>query len=321
MKIALCHGIEGSESGTKLANCLIEAGLDVTFGNRNEISESEETFDLLINYGCSFTLSSNPSIRTINVSRAIKQAANKREAYIKMIQAGVSCPNFIDLTGDLLGVTIPAAGLIARKDYHQMGSEIYECNSIPDLRAAIRAGCTHATEKVRVAQEIRFHIFNTSIDGEEFSSIKATQKSTRDGSPIQADVARHHSQGYQYVLTTPNDALRATAVYQAAREEAKKAVKACGLTFGAVDVLLGADGRPYVLEVNTAPCLTDGNTTSDKYVETITAYVAALERAGTSRPAARTRATPTRAAAVEAPAATYNRSVIRSVLSRVGIGV
>lgn len=39
------------------------------------------------------------------------------------------------------------------------------------------------------------------------------------------------------------------------KEIAKKAVACLGLDFGAVDVLLGKDGKPYVLEVNTAPGL------------------------------------------------------------------
>ena len=54
------------------------------------------------------------------------------------------------------------------------------------------------------------------------------------------------------------------------RELAKKAVKACApLTYGACDILVGEDGKQYILEINTAPEL-------DRY--TLEAYVGAIRR-------------------------------------------
>lgn len=49
-------------------------------------------------------------------------------------------------------------------------------------------------------------------------------------------------------------------------EECKKAVAACGLTFGGCDVKVNRDGTKFfVLEINSAPSF--GDTTSEKYIE------------------------------------------------------
>ena len=51
--------------------------------------------------------------------------------------------------------------------------------------------------------------------------------------------------------------LEEASIPKGVRPEARKAVEALGLDFGGVDVILGKDGKPYILEVNTAPELTD----------------------------------------------------------------
>ena len=54
------------------------------------------------------------------------------------------------------------------------------------------------------------------------------------------------------------------------RDISRRAVKAIGSLYGAVDVLVGVDGKCYVLEVNLAPSLRDENT--------LAAYVNAIRR-------------------------------------------
>ena len=44
-----------------------------------------------------------------------------------------------------------------------------------------------------------------------------------------------------------------------------KAMEAVGLDFGAVDVVITEDGTPYVLEINTAPELTNSEYSAAKY--------------------------------------------------------
>jgi hypothetical protein len=53
------------------------------------------------------------------------------------------------------------------------------------------------------------------------------------------------------------------------RDVARETVAKFGLHWGAVDIILSNySGKPYVLEINSAPCLTDDKSdTIDKYVE------------------------------------------------------
>jgi len=55
------------------------------------------------------------------------------------------------------------------------------------------------------------------------------------------------------------------------KDVAVAAVEALGYVFGAVDVVLGRDGVPYVLEVNSAPSLDERGLSV--YVENVLRYV------------------------------------------------
>jgi glutathione synthase/RimK-type ligase-like ATP-grasp enzyme len=57
-------------------------------------------------------------------------------------------------------------------------------------------------------------------------------------------LGRNFGQGFEFVHVEP---------HKAAVREATNAVAAVGLDFAAVDVLIGKDDQPYVLEANTAP--------------------------------------------------------------------
>lgn len=57
---------------------------------------------------------------------------------------------------------------------------------------------------------------------------------------------KNYTQGYRF--RAPNRELHSDRL-----ELAKRAVSALGLDFGAVDLIVGEDGKPYFLEVNTAP--------------------------------------------------------------------
>lgn len=107
------------------------------------------------------------------------------------------------------------------------------------------------TQHARHSREFRIHVFNDNI-------IDVTEKKRRNGSDADTLVRNHHT-GWVYTregLDPPNEVI----------VQARKAVEALGLDFGAVDIgYRNRDEKAFVFEVNTAPGLV--GTTLDKYVE------------------------------------------------------
>jgi glutathione synthase/RimK-type ligase-like ATP-grasp enzyme len=123
---------------------------------------------------------------------------------------------------------------IGRPDRHTKGRGLWKVYDYASLDRALKGtrrkqAATHFMAYIPDAEEYRVHIFLGK-------SIRISKKAF--------DV-----DGYTTIKPdcTPDDR-------KAIREAAKQAVAAVELDFGAVDVLL-KDGRPYVLEVNSAPGL------------------------------------------------------------------
>lgn len=95
------------------------------------------------------------------------------------------------------------------------------------------------TRYVKKEQEYRVHVMG---DKAFFVQRKAKKSGVEQ---VNWDV-RNLANGFVFVMISMGDV--ATQV----KEEAVKAIAALGLDFGGVDVVLGRDGKAYVLEVNTA---------------------------------------------------------------------
>jgi len=123
------------------------------------------------------------------------------------------------------------------------------------------SGHAYYTQYIPSLREQRIHIFN----GEMIHSQLKVYEGEEDEPEIRI---RNHSRGYvfrPYVRTRP-DADRIQA-----------AVGACaslGLAFAAVDVLVGTDGRAYILECNTAPGCTPR--TAEAYARAFHAWAAGM---------------------------------------------
>lgn len=134
--------------------------------------------------------------------------------------------------------------IVGRPDHHTQGRGFWLCNTPEDVQRALKgterkAGATHFMEFIQADKEVRVHIFKGK-------SIRMAEKLFND-------------EGYTTVKPTGDEAERG-----AARRAAKRAVRALGLDFGAVDILV-KEGQPYVLEVNAAPGL--GGTTPQAYAK------------------------------------------------------
>jgi len=121
------------------------------------------------------------------------------------------------------------------------------------IRRAKRLGASHFLKYIDHAREFRVHVVNGQ-------SIKVSEKILTGTSQMR----RNHRFGA--ISVYPHDFDHKKTL----RKVAKQAVECLGLDFGAVDILY-KDGVFYLLEVNTAMCLTDPQSdTLDRYVKAFT---------------------------------------------------
>lgn len=180
---------------------------------------------------------------------------NKRVQLERMRAAGVPCPSNRE------PLTLP---FVARTDDHRAGSGFWLIQEPVDLAVAIREGASHFMEFIANAREFRVHVaFGKSIKLTE----KQDTASGRTG-----NIVRSHANGWHQMPAQPN------AHKVSLRRHAKAAVDALGFDFGAVDILMRNAPMPnepaaefWVLEVNTAPALTD--TTSDTLSRYVQAFI------------------------------------------------
>lgn len=191
----------------------------------------------------------------MNSSEAIKLASNKRKALWRMTDCGVNTPTLY--TKAEAFDAVEDTPIIGRTSYHQEGSGFFFCETREQVRNAISNGATHFLEYIEDAREFRVHIVNGY-------SIKISEKHKR----FDADADEFVEDSWTY----PRKFKRKISL----RKVAKEATDSLGLDFGAVDILYKKiDGQPtfFVLEVNTCPCLTDGNS------DTLERYVRAFQEA------------------------------------------
>lgn len=224
-------------------------GTGANLAQRLGIAGGEEVpegpIDLLIRWGSSAAVKLTPK-KVLNKKDAIALAANKLDSLVKMKAAQVPVPKTIPLgeLGELTLAEVISKGLkfpvLAREPQHTRGADILLCLQNKDLVRAVRWGKTFLVEYIATDREYRVHIFNGEI-------IRTSQKvlMSRDNylPYMRNDDHNHTFRNPRKQLTTEQ------------QEIAIKAVQSLGLDFGAVDMVIGDDGKPYVLEVNTGPAL------------------------------------------------------------------
>lgn len=204
-----------------------------------------------VNFGNSHLNSSD----VINKPEYVALAANKRIALETL--TGSDVPNA--LTYDVTDFP-----LVGRPDYHSQGKWLRYIENKEQLdrdkRVNVKHPTTHYQRFIAKAREFRVHVVGGhSIKISEKIGITPDQK------------VKNHRFGSKCVY--PYDFNHKKTL----RRIAGEAVEALGLDFGAVDILWREDIGFIVLEVNTAPCLTDSHS------DTLDRYVLALAELASSR--------------------------------------
>ena len=192
--------------------------------------------DVIINWGDS----NAGNLSCLNLAGNVATAANKLAAFRRFKDAGVSIPPFED---DQSNITWTGLTVVRHKltGHSGEGIELRDAGDLPSAPLYV--------QYVPKKAEYRVHLVGERV--------VLVQRKARDPSCDNPNwKVRNHGNGFIFVR---NDVQAPAAV----EEEARKAVQALGLDFGAADIIWNEkEQRAYVLEVNTAPGL-EGSTIDD----------------------------------------------------------
>lgn len=197
--------------------------------------------DLCIRWGCTSTV---PIRNVLNTSRAIHEVNDKLAFRRKLNEAGLCPRTWFDWRGaqDDGDHEIPFP-LIVRPSRHAQGRHLWVCNNPDEVRwnseDRYGVGNYYISELINKVSEYRVFVVQGRV---------ACVAQKTPGNPDQ--VAWNVAQGGRFDnVNWDNWPLRAV----------KASVEAFNLTeldFGGVDVMVDAEGKPYILEINSAPSLT-----------------------------------------------------------------
>ncbi len=240
-----------STTGKLVLDTLREQGVEIQGGTRPP--REGVRLDTLIRWGSVEKLPKNP-VKVLNSMKSIIAASNKLEA-LKLLEAErINVPRTIPL-GEVQDADLPVLG---RKIHHVGANDIMLILQRNDIAAAQRAGCTYATKYIPTKAEYRVHVFDGRV-------IKTSQKILTQPELATQPWIRNLDAGYTFRASE-------TVLPVQTKTKAAYAVGVLGLTFGAVDLIIGDDGNYYILEVNTAPGL-QTDTSVEAYVEQFKAAI------------------------------------------------
>ena len=192
--------------------------------------------ELYIRWGCTTNV---PCKRVLNTAEAIHRV-NDKLSFRKVLNEKGLCPktvfNILDVSEDML-----ARGVVVRPARHAQGRHCYLVNDHYELNEkAYLCGADHyVSEYIEKVSEYRVFVVSGRV-----ACVAEKTPANKD------DVAWNVAKGGRFDVTPWKQwPLRAV-------KTAIEAFKLSGLDFGGVDVMIDAEGKPYVLEINSAPSLT-----------------------------------------------------------------
>lgn len=198
----------------------------------------------VINWGKGNIASNDPVLKCsiINKPNAIKLAINKYATLVKLMNAGVPVPEFT-LDKNVAKDWSFAGKIVARKCLEGKDGEgvtiVNQGCIVPDAKMYAKFIPAKAEYRISVCRKLNGDYTAFAVQ----KKVPITENYTPD--------VKTTAGGFGLKLLEEQD------IPKGIRPVARDAVKALDLDFGGVDLILGTNGKPYVLEVNTAPELTD----------------------------------------------------------------
>lgn len=215
---------------------------------RNDNFQAFDTAGYIFRWGCTSELPHGLSdaVTVVNNAKSIHWCSDKRQGRLDMQEAGVSVPRtwgdvekFIehdDLRGPNEGSLVD---FVARPVTHAQGRNLVHGSAGAVIDALRTWGGGYISELINKVAEYRVAIIQNRV---------AWVARKTPGNPDQ--VAWNVAQGGRF------DNVRWADWPMEVVKEALKAAKVSGTDFCGVDVMVDAEGKPYVLEINSAPSQT-----------------------------------------------------------------
>jgi len=223
-----------SKSARKLATAL--------GGKRKKPGQVIPESSTVINWG-----DSQCPHQCLNTPESVRRATNKRLCLEALNAAGVPVPLFA--TGK---ETVTWSGLTVVR--HKLTGHSGEGIELVEKKEELPDAPLYV-QYIKKEDEYRIHVGRKN---EDCVVISEQRKARRLDVPVESVnwKVRNHANGFVFVRENcnPPDSVRGAAL---------RAIAACSLDFGAVDVIYNAkEDKAYVLEINTAPGL-EGQTIED----------------------------------------------------------
>lgn len=202
--------------------------------------------DLIIRWGTTSNLPYKAEV--LNEAAAIHWVADKATSRKIMADAGLSPKTYLSFEDFLKGIVdggmkhLPVGEQIVRKRTHSQGRDLYHCvngEQIIEATQKLGEGNYYISEYVAKVAEYRVLVGSGRV-------VWVAKKTPADPDAIAWNVAQGGRFDNVRWGEWPLEAIRV----------AIEAWKLSGLDFGGVDVMVDADGKAYVLEINSAPSQT-----------------------------------------------------------------
>lgn len=204
-------------------------------------AEYEDGLDVLIRWGSRKPMPDSDIV--LNAPSAILQASDKLATYRALSRAGLqTLPTFTTMWEATDYAQRTHYWVYGRKRFGMGGKDIILWEAGYQEPPPGAANCDFYTTYVPSRREFRIHVV-----GEKVVRVQAKYHDHPEMDPM-GGMIRNYTHGFRF--RTPRQELRPRR-----RMDAIKAIKALGLDFGAVDMIVNGDGGEghTIIEVNTAP--------------------------------------------------------------------